>query len=252
LSGPGAYRFGPIRDFLIGVRYIDVEGKVITAGGKVVKNSAGFDIPKFLIGSIGRLGVLVELTFKVFPEPEARSTFSFPANDPEQAAELMARFNRSFFDLEALDYLPDTNLLWGRLAGNAKAMNARLQRIGKLADGITIHERDRSNDFWQEQLDFSWIDPDLPLAKFAITASSIKRHDGEKKNFRFSLGGNTAWVNAPVEFLKQNDIFEMPGMLIRNPDMDGSIWTRQPKPLFKIQTALKDALDFPGKFPPFF
>ena len=44
---------------------------LINAGGKVVKNAAGFDIPKFLVGSLGRFGVMTELTFKVFPGPIA-------------------------------------------------------------------------------------------------------------------------------------------------------------------------------------
>ena len=72
ISGPGRYRYGGIRDFLLGVQFISSDGAVINAGGKVVKNAAGFDIPKLLVGSLGRLGVMTELTFKVFPQPVAQ------------------------------------------------------------------------------------------------------------------------------------------------------------------------------------
>ena len=69
LSGPGRFRYGGVRDFLLGVKFISGDGEVITAGGKVVKNAAGFDIPKLLVGSAGRLGIMTELTFKIFPSP---------------------------------------------------------------------------------------------------------------------------------------------------------------------------------------
>src|SRR5690606_27154197 len=57
LSGSGRQRCGGVRDFLIGVRFVDGQGQLVRGGGKVVKNAAGFDLPKLLIGSVGRLGV---------------------------------------------------------------------------------------------------------------------------------------------------------------------------------------------------
>ncbi|MHB8659102.1 MAG: FAD-binding protein [Solirubrobacteraceae bacterium] len=73
-SGPNAFRHGGVRDFLIGVRFIDGTGKLVRGGGKVVKNAAGIDLPKLMIGSAGRLGVLVQLSFKVFPWLDATAT----------------------------------------------------------------------------------------------------------------------------------------------------------------------------------
>ncbi len=72
LSGSGRYRYGGVRDFLIGVTFISGDGRTVSGGGKVVKNAAGFDIPKLMVGSLGRFGVLVELTFKVFPRATRR------------------------------------------------------------------------------------------------------------------------------------------------------------------------------------
>src|SRR4029450_4463398 len=62
LSGPGRFRYGGLRDFILGVRFVDGLGRLMHMGGKVVKNAAGFDLPKFLVGSLGRFGVLAELT----------------------------------------------------------------------------------------------------------------------------------------------------------------------------------------------
>ena len=59
LSGPGRFRFGGLRDFILGARFVDGTGRLLRLGGKVVKNAAGFDLPKFFVGSLGRFGVLV-------------------------------------------------------------------------------------------------------------------------------------------------------------------------------------------------
>ncbi|MEZ4663285.1 MAG: hypothetical protein R2911_37550 [Caldilineaceae bacterium] len=62
-----------MRDFLIGVRIIDGCGQIVRGGGKVVKNAAGFDLPKLMVGSLGRLGILTEVSF-MFPQPKAYGT----------------------------------------------------------------------------------------------------------------------------------------------------------------------------------
>src|SRR5690606_9356314 len=79
--GPGRLRYGGVRDFLIGIRFVDGRGALVQGGGKVVKNAAGFDLPKLMVGSLGRLGILTELTFKVFPAPPATASLraDFPA-----------------------------------------------------------------------------------------------------------------------------------------------------------------------------
>jgi glycolate oxidase FAD binding subunit len=77
LNGPGRYRYGGIRDFILGVQFFDYQARLIRSGGKVVKNAAGFDISKLMVGSLGSLGTMVELSFKVFPQPpEYRSIIS--------------------------------------------------------------------------------------------------------------------------------------------------------------------------------
>src|SRR5579872_1404103 len=88
LSGPGRLRFGGIRDFILGTKLVDGLGRVLRMGGKVVKNAAGFDLPKFLVGSLGRFGVMAELTFKVFPAPVSTLTLKLSAKDVAAAARI--------------------------------------------------------------------------------------------------------------------------------------------------------------------
>ena len=103
LSGPGRFRYGGVRDFLIGVRFVDGEGRLVRGGGKVVKNAAGFDFPKLLVGSLGRLGIMVELTFKVFPGSEALSTLRFDYGGLDESVDALVRLSTSTLDLQALD-----------------------------------------------------------------------------------------------------------------------------------------------------
>jgi glycolate oxidase FAD binding subunit len=70
-SGPRRHLYGTCRDLLIGVTVVSADGTVVRGGGKVVKNVAGYDLPKLFIGSFGTLGVLVEATFRLRPRPDA-------------------------------------------------------------------------------------------------------------------------------------------------------------------------------------
>jgi glycolate oxidase FAD binding subunit len=69
-SGPRRYGFGTLRDYVIGISAINDEGNEIKAGGRVVKNVAGYDLCKLFIGSLGTLGLITQVTLKVRPRPE--------------------------------------------------------------------------------------------------------------------------------------------------------------------------------------
>lgn len=73
-SGPSRLRYGPARDFTLGMHVINAEGKITKSGGKVVKNVAGYELPKIYIGSLGTLGIIAEVTFKIFPKPQEQTT----------------------------------------------------------------------------------------------------------------------------------------------------------------------------------
>ena len=74
LSGPHRWRYGTSRDLLIGMRIVQADGMVYRGGAKVVKNVAGYDLPKLFVGSLGTLGVMTEVTFKLQPLPRNSQT----------------------------------------------------------------------------------------------------------------------------------------------------------------------------------
>jgi glycolate oxidase FAD binding subunit len=74
LSGPRRFKAGALRDFVLGIELVDGHGRLVRAGGKVVKNVTGYDLSKVLCGSFGTLGALSEVCLKVWPRPQAQGT----------------------------------------------------------------------------------------------------------------------------------------------------------------------------------
>jgi glycolate oxidase FAD binding subunit len=85
VSGPRRLGCGTLRDYVIGISVVNDEGHEVKAGGRVVKNVAGYDLCKLYVGSLGTLGVITQLTFKLRPLPEEQALFAF-ACLPEQLA----------------------------------------------------------------------------------------------------------------------------------------------------------------------
>ena len=86
MAGPLRLRYGAPRDLLIGITLVRADGTVARAGGKVVKNVAGYDIGKLLAGSYGTLGLITEATFRLHPRPPASAYVSLATPDPAAAA----------------------------------------------------------------------------------------------------------------------------------------------------------------------
>ena len=88
-SGPRRFGFGTARDWVIGLRAVLPDGRVIESGGGVVKNVAGYEIHKLLIGARGELAVIAEAAFKVNPVPECEEFFSADCPDPSVTQQLL-------------------------------------------------------------------------------------------------------------------------------------------------------------------
>ncbi len=202
LSGPGRYRYGGVRDFLLGVRMVNGEGDVVYGGGKVVKNAAGFDIPKLLVGSLGRFGVLVELTFKVFPAPQHAATLRVDFASSEAAFEAMQRLALSPAEVTCLDFEPPSRL-WVRVAGQAAANAAHVERVRTLLGG-TAEQIDGDDELrvWAEAREFDWVPSDHRLVRIPLLPEQVlpserlwaERSAGPR---RYSVGGNVLWLAWP-------------------------------------------------------
>jgi glycolate oxidase FAD binding subunit len=111
LSGPRRIKAGAARDHFLGFRGVSGRAEAFKAGGKVVKNVTGYDLPKLLAGSYGTLAALEEVTVKVLPRPETVSTVLFCGMRPVAAARVMNAALGSPHEVSAAAYLPESATL---------------------------------------------------------------------------------------------------------------------------------------------
>lgn len=226
-SGPGSYHFGRVRDFILGVRYVNGAGELVHSGGKVVKNSAGFDLPKLMVGSRGELGVLVELSFKVFPRPEAYMTLRLDCVSLEQALQVMHQAGATRLDVDAIDMQPLSEsiaseagyVVWVRLGGLASTLLERIKRLDTaLAKLFTlpthIIDGEEEAHIWRQAREMTWAPPDYALVKVPLTPKRIPsleaafkegkylrhRTGPEQKPVtrRYSVAGQVVWLAYPA------------------------------------------------------
>jgi glycolate oxidase FAD binding subunit len=254
-SGPLRYRNGGVRDFILGVRFLDGEGRLVSAGGRVVKNAAGFDLSKLMVGSAGRLGVMVELSFKVFPQPQSWATLTVDCAGVDEALAVIGALATAPIDLEALDLEPPGRLHL-RLAGLADAMPARLERLeGILERSGERLEGEDEGALWREARDFGWVTPDAAIVKVALVPKQVPELEAKlgplEVGRRYGAGANIGWVAWPEDRPAQ-ELDELLGSL----QLAGVFLTgAPPTPMVGAHRGgafahrVKSALDPSGRFP---
>lgn len=226
-SGPCAWRHGGLRDFIIGVKFVDGTGRLIAGGGKVVKNAAGFDLPKLMVGSAGRLGVIVQISFKVFPRPSATTTLEFEFESTGNAVNAATVLARGPVELDALDILPGGRLL-ARVGGRAEILESRAERIVQTLGSQAIHHHgEPERELWRDAAELSWSPKDAVLVRVGLSIRQAVTLDAALATIhgaktRFSVGGTVAWIgwppSQPIEQLDTilNDL-GLPGMVLIGP-----------------------------------
>jgi glycolate oxidase FAD binding subunit len=258
LSGPGRYRYGGVRDALLGVKFVDGQGNLVRAGGKVVKNAAGFDLPKFMVGSLGGCGYLVELSFKVMPSPAAWATLLVRYPALALALEALVRLTRQPLEIYALDMQPDNNGQWllvVRLGGAVASLPARLERLRSVLGKVPMDtlEGDAEHGLWRSAVEFSWVPPGWSLVKVPLTPKRVLALDGElmANGARrvYSVGANLAWVAWQGDLDTLDAILtmqELSGLVILGAAVKPRLGLRNGD---SFARRIKQALDPQGKFP---
>lgn len=203
LSGSGRYRYGGVRDFLIGVRFVDGQGRDVRGGGKVVKNAAGFDLPKLMVGSLGCFGVLTEVTFKVFPKPPAFGSLHVIYPTLGEAVTAMNRIASAQLDLEALDIavIDGAYELWVRLGGWASVLPERIGQLRAILGAGDEASGPGEAAAWHAVQEFAWSPPGWALVKVATNIAQLPALDRQltstQAQCRYAVGGNLTWVAWP-------------------------------------------------------
>jgi glycolate oxidase FAD binding subunit len=249
LSGPGRFRYGGVRDFILGIAFVDGKGRLVRSGGRVVKNAAGFDLSKLMVGSLGAYGALVELSFKVFPQPAATITLKASFPDLEHALESFVQVGNAPLDLYVLDLqpLPDETVLMARLGGPQETLLSRVDRLRKIiGHGETI-EGQTEVDLWWDERHFKWAPADYSLIKVPLGYRRVPELDKilsqSDSSRRYSVGANLAWIAWPGSLQVLDDFLsklELSGLVLMGNEPASRLGVRKGE---SFARRVKQALD---------
>jgi len=161
LNAPLRMRYGGIRDLLLAVHIVLPDGRIIWAGRPVVKNVAGYDLPKLFVGSYGTLGLIVDATLKLMPLPRARATLLAPLDDIERGLTVGLALVRhslvaSGILLCSRESVPDLSARYALIytaEGTSEDVTAELAQVRSVLQKEGVHPLDQldtpaANDVW--------------------------------------------------------------------------------------------------------
>lgn len=196
LSGPRRMFGGSLRDCLLGVTLINGYGKVVRFGGQVIKNVAGYDVSRLMAGSMGSLGVILDVSLKVLPMPEQEVTLVIKASN-EKAITLFNQWRPMPIPISASCYVD--GLLYVRLSGGKAALSM-------FKDQINGDELPNGDVFWsaiRNQTHAFFNENEKPLWRLSLPPSTpiISRLE---ENSMIDWNGAQRWLysNVPAHIIR--------------------------------------------------
>ena len=245
LSGPRRASAGSVRDAMLGAKIIDGRGQLLAFGGQVMKNVAGYDVSRLLAGSLGTLGVIVEVSLKLLPRPAAERTLRFEM--PQARA--LEHLNRW-----AGQPLPVSASAWGdgelalRLSGAESAVRAAAEQLG----GESL-PADAAARFWhgiREQAD-PFFAGEKPLWRLSLPSSApVVDLAGAQL---VEWGGALRWLRGTVDSTQVRAAAARAGghaTLFRAKEKTAGAFTPLPPLLTRLHRGLKRSFDPAGIFNP--
>jgi len=186
-SGPRRRLYGSARDLVIGMQFATLEGKLVDTGGMVVKNVAGLDMAKLMIGSFGTLAAVAVVNFKVSPAPECERSFLISFDSAAHAIAARNRILTGVLQPAALDLLnPDAAATLGhrawvlavRAGGNQDAIVRYERELAPLGDAVALEGREQES-LWRHIEDFTVgflaRRPDSAVVRASCTLKEVER-----------------------------------------------------------------------------
>lgn len=240
LSGPRRAYAGAVRDAVLGVKMMDGRAQVLRFGGQVIKNVAGYDVSRLMAGSLGTLGLLLEVSLKVLPCPESESTLmlEMPA---DMAVETMNRWAASPLPLSAT--LWRAGCLYARFSGTDSAVYAAMQKIG----GERIPD---SAAFWLSVREQTMPDFALrPLWRVSVPSTSRVFTDPGQPVIEW--GGSVRWYESALPAATMRDLARRAGghaTLFRSHLPITEAFTPLSVPMAELHQRIRAAFDPSGVF----
>ncbi|HIF55356.1 MAG TPA: glycolate oxidase subunit GlcE [Methylococcaceae bacterium] len=235
---------GAARDFVLGCKLINGQAQVLSFGGEVMKNVAGYDVSRLMVGAMGTLGVLLEVSLKVLPKPAVECTQVFELKCAD-AMIAWLELSKKCIPLSGLSF--EQNTLYVRLSGSEKAVKAARLKVG--GEALSSDE-----DFWQDskeqQLDFFTAADDLWRLSVPPAIPEIAL-SGE---WFYEWGGAQRWLKTSESKQTVFSTAEQLGghaALFRSRDRAAELFQPLPEVLKKLNRNLKIAFDPQQIFNPY-
>ncbi|MCX7149222.1 MAG: glycolate oxidase subunit GlcE [Rhodocyclales bacterium] len=248
LSGPRRATVGSLRDFVLGVKLMDGEGRELNFGGQVMKNVAGFDVSRLVTGSLGTLGLILEVSLKVMPLPVAQATLRFEMPQ-DKALDALNGWGGQPVPLAASCW-HDT-VLTLRLAGAQAAVTAACERLG----GERIAEPEAAA-FWaalREQTTPFFAGPDTHGPLWRLSLPSVTPPLDLPMPHLIEWGGAQRWLRGAVDAVQLRETAARAGghaTLFRGGDKAGGVFSPLSPGLMEVHRRLKQSFDPYGVFNP--
>ncbi len=249
ISGPRRAYTGSARDAILGVKIINGKGEIVSFGGQVMKNVAGYDLSRMMVRSQGTLGVILEVSIRLLPKPKREMTFSF---NGDQA------FALNYFQSSRVEQLPITASAWFneeaylRFSGSDNS----LSKISEdLKNTLSAKVLDESSQFWMDIRDhkhhfFGRTDKPLWRLSLSPAADEIKQIND---NQFIEWGGAQRWVNTntPSNIIQSSASSRNGYATLFQGDIpEVSCFPKLDKTLMKFHKQLKENMDPHGIFNP--
>jgi glycolate oxidase FAD binding subunit len=236
LSGPRRPYVGAVRDFVLGVKCLSGAGDILSFGGRVMKNVAGYDVSRLMAGAMGTLGVLLEVSLKVLPRPAADTTrcYDLPA---DQALDLMNRWAGQPLPLSGASH--HNGRLIVRLSGSEQGVAAAARKLGGevLEDGA---------QWWQDLREhrLAYFSAAMPLWRVSLPpAAAPLGLPGEEF---LDWGGAQRWLTGDVPAGRVRERAAVLGghaTLFRHGDRRGEVFQPLAPALMTLHRGVKHAFD---------
>ena len=245
LSGPRRAAAGAVRDFVLGARLLDGSARELAFGGQVMKNVAGYDISRLLAGSLGILGVILEVSLKVLPRPPVEQTLRLALTE-DKALESLNRWAGEPLPISASAWRGGALAL--RLSGAPSALQAAAQRIG----GEPL-EGAQAEHYWlgvREHTD-AFFAGDAPLWRLSLPSHAPRLELAGEQLIEW--GGALRWLRTPANAAAVRSAAARAGVhatLFRGGDLRQGAFAPLAPALLKLHRGLKAAFDPEGIFNP--
>ena len=244
LSGPRRQAVGSVRDFVLGTVLMDGKGETLHFGGQVMKNVAGYDVSRLLTGSLGTLGLILEVSLKVLPRPFAQHSLQFAMSEQDALHQLNV-WGGQPLPLSASCWV-DGNL-YVRLSGAQAAVDAAIAKMG----GTDLPEAENFWDGVREQTHTFFSAPQQALWRLSLpTVAPSLALPGEQM---IEWGGAQRWLKTTADTETIRSVAANAGghaTLFKGGDKSVGVFQPLAPAVARIHRNLKQAFDPAGIFNP--